>query len=261
MATWHYTAKSTSFGPVSAEDIRALYAAGKINDNTLLWNGSDRTEWTRYIEVPEFRGGSAPPIPASAVSDIWIWILVAVPIVGTIAEAWLANSYGFTLKPMETIILYSIVNCTLAYFDSEIVKKSGRSTNFGWAILVPIYLYMRSKRVGKPQHSLLVYVFTFVATIFLASGNFRVPFQFAASLPTCNDTASIDQIKEMFPRIPLNLANIPALDLKDIKTVSSSDDLVSCRATVIARGGTEMNVTYTITPQDGQFMYALNLAF
>lgn len=258
MTAWHYTANTMSYGPYGFEEMRSLFSNGTITSDTMVWDGE--TEWRRLADEPRLKGISMAVAPSSSINDVWAWLMAAVPIFGFVIESVLLSDAGFEPSFLMRLAAYIGVYVFLGYLDSKSLEESGREGDVTTSVLVPVYLYKRSRRLEKPQYPLALWITAFVVTIFLASGNFRAPFQFAANLPTCDDAVSIGQIKQLFPRIPLNLANIPALDLKNIKTVSSSNDLVSCRATVIAQGGTEMNVTYTITPQDGQFLYALNLA-
>lgn len=265
MADWHYSAKSSSFGPVSDDDLIKLYKSGGINENTLVWNQSRGGDWIRFREVPELnRGDGPPPLPASAVSDLWVWLFAAVPMIGYFAENIISQETDIDADTPAAILVYFAVYSALVALDSRVIRKSGRRDQVGgislWVIFVPIYLFVRAKRLAKSQITLAAWVASVTAVIFLSSGQIQNPFGFSASIPGCEDRVTTDYVKELFPQIPLNLAKMQALDVKSIETVSSSESLVSCRATVVATGGTELNVTYTISPKDGQFYYALNLA-
>jgi uncharacterized RDD family membrane protein YckC len=53
---WHYAADSASHGPVSAEELRALLAAGTLPRSTLVWRDGQE-EWQPASQIAEFSAG------------------------------------------------------------------------------------------------------------------------------------------------------------------------------------------------------------
>lgn len=52
---WHYVARDQQRGPIEQDDLIALYDAGNIDDNTLVWRPG-LSEWGRFVDQPELGG-------------------------------------------------------------------------------------------------------------------------------------------------------------------------------------------------------------
>lgn len=61
---WYYVDGNDRKGPLSADQIAALQAAGVINDTTLVWTDG-MTGWTPLADTPLHAGPSFPPIPGA----------------------------------------------------------------------------------------------------------------------------------------------------------------------------------------------------
>ena len=62
MADWHYAVGGQRQGPVAEHDLRNLIASGQIPATTLVWS-EGMPDWVAAGTLPQFSGGSIPPLP------------------------------------------------------------------------------------------------------------------------------------------------------------------------------------------------------
>ena len=262
--TWHYNLNGATLGPVSREDILALYGKGTVNEATLVWDSAEGGEWRKYGDVQSFRSNTVPPpLPAAAVSDKWIWAMVSIPVVGAILELVISESFGLDTGGVGFIICYVAMYGVFASQDADVIKASGRKgevgTIWGWVLFVPAYFFVRAKRLGKNQITLGAWIVSFVMGIFITEGPLSSQIYLGAGIPPCGSQASVAQVKTLFPQLPLNFVNLEAVDVTNIKTSSATSKKNSCSANVLATDGQEYSVVYTIEERGDQFYYLLNL--
>ena len=263
MTVWHYNLKGTPTGPTSAEGIANLYTNGTIDEDTLVWNAERGGAWTRLDQVPELRAlRTSPALPASAVSDVWVWAMVAVPVIGTLAEVVVSESSGASISLRAALFFYFIAYGTLAALDTCAIAKSGRTKKVGtigpFILLVPVYLFVRTQRLKKSFAVLAFWAVSTVIAGFIPSG-FISQYLYIGRLPSCSSQASIAQVKDLFPSLPIKIENIEAISLNDIETVLSETNKKACYASIFATDGNSYPVTYTIEEKGEQLLYLLNI--
>jgi hypothetical protein len=250
---------------VSLQDLKALFDNGAIYEDTLVWSVARGGDWAKYSDTFRDNGAaSAPPIPSSQITDLWVWCIAAVPILGAVIEAWVAASSKLPLNPLVIIAAYAATNGALAMLDTSAIRKSGRNDRSISAlafVLVPAYLFVRAKRLGRSQITLATWVLAIAASIYLPSDTILSYTNFSFSLPSCSSGTSVAQIKAIFPDIPVNLGKLPALEVQDIKTSSNTETLNSCTATVLTAGQTRIPISYTIEERNGQYYYYVQIEF
>ncbi|ASS56893.1 DUF4339 domain-containing protein [Rhizobium leguminosarum] len=163
MSDWHYTANGSTVGPVSGDELTRLYKAGKINEGTLVWNAVRAGEWAEYRTFSELHGTSGPPpLPTSMINDTWIWAMALVPAIGLLIERAFASGSHLGMQPEAWAFLYAITYLVLVALDGDAIRQSGRRQQVGtiwpWALLLPAYLYVRARRLGKPYYTLLTWI-------------------------------------------------------------------------------------------------------
>ncbi|KAF1685231.1 pilus assembly protein PilA [Pseudoxanthomonas broegbernensis] len=114
MHTWYYaTADGQRHGPLPAENLRALAAAGTIGPRTLVWReGLGQWQPLHAFHAELGLDGLPPPLPAAAVSQpprqgmsgcviavlVGVALLVLVPVVGILAAVALPAYHDYTLR-------------------------------------------------------------------------------------------------------------------------------------------------------------------
>ncbi len=245
-------------GPVEKDVVQRLFDEGALSDTSLVWNDSFGSEWRRIGDILDFRKTDGPPpLPLTAINDFWIWAIVAVPLIGSFVEH-IIQSNGEDIT--GAIVAYFIANSLFCYLDEKSIRNSGRKTPVSWGIgslLVPAYLFIRAKRLGKSQITLMAWIAALIAAAYIPQtmGSFYL----GLGVPDCESAASIAQVKEIFPKIPINIAHLLAKDLQDIKTISNTDKHRSCSAIVVVSNGARIPVRFTIDEVDGNFQYYLSI--
>ncbi|MBB2905807.1 hypothetical protein FHR76_002189 [Rhizobium sp. RAS22] len=259
MSEWYYTINGAKKGPVAVEALKNLFTEGTVNNDTLIWRNGFGSSWKKMGEVEELSDhAEPPPVPTSAINNTWIWMLAVVPLLGYCFEEVLSESYG-PLPDKAVLIGYFIANITFIILDQKKVEASGRSgiSSFFGALLVPFYIFTRNKRIGTNQTTLFVWIAGFLLATFGATG-FTMPY-LGLTTPTCNSAISVSQIKKIFPDIPINLANLGASDVKDIKHISKSGKIETCSATVLTTSGVSVPISYTIEDRGGEYLWYVQL--
>ncbi|MFS8050876.1 DUF4339 domain-containing protein [Rhizobium sp. BR 314] len=255
---WHYNLNGTSIGPVGREKLDGLIDDGTLNENTLVWNDTFGSDWRRIGDVSDFRDPSRPPpLPLSAVNDFWVWVIAFVPIIGTVIEAVVA---GNDMNTKGAVVGYAVANALFSYLDEKSIRKSGRKVPVSWGLglfLAPAYLFVRAKRLGKNQATLLVWVASIIASVYIPQALSGV--YLGVNIPSCSSSTSVSQIKDLFPRLPINIAHTGVVDVKNFSTLQETDTHRTCTATVEGTDGNSYPVKYTIDNRNNEYYYYLQL--
>ncbi|MDR1916655.1 MAG: DUF4339 domain-containing protein [Synergistaceae bacterium] len=169
-SNWFYKAEETRQGPFSEKEIRNLIEEKIISPDTVLCDAKNncylavRTEFSAYFPQQELTA-----ISAVAVSGVWIWVLIAIPI---FADLLNFAVYFAGKMPSRTAMLPLIA--ILVAMDGTVLQKAGFQpvkNALGYAVLFyPAYLFKRSRRLARKQTlfalSLLMFLFP-VATSFV----------------------------------------------------------------------------------------------
>ncbi len=257
MTDWHYSANGRKFGPLSREDLISHFADGRITGTTLVWTSEFGPSWKQYSDaIPDHHGTTPPPLPASAVNDFWAWCLTVVPIAGALVEVALQPS-----QEILTFILitYAAINGLVAFADQKAIEGSGRKRAPIWAaiLIVPLYLYLRNKWLGKRQITLAVWCLSFAASIYVTNG-FQNPLT-SLGLPSCSAAISTQKVSELFPQIPMNFVKLQVKDIRDIREVSNASGTRECTAQVVSNKDSTHAVRFTIENRGADFYYMLYL--
>ncbi|CDZ43107.1 Hypothetical protein NGAL_HAMBI1146_58800 [Neorhizobium galegae bv. officinalis] len=259
MANWHYSVNGRQAGPVTQEEIMSKFQKGDINEDTLVWNGALGATWKRYSEVSELQQPDIPPpLPPSAITDVWIWLLAIVPALGYFVENALSTTEG---DPPVVLLAYCVVNGTLGYFDERAIKQSGRrdrSTSF-WAaaLLVPVYLFSRNRRLRRNQFPLATWFAAVAFAVYAMNGSLNP--LLALGPTSCDAYASVAKVKELFPRIPLNVSKLDAKEVRNPRETSATPTIRTCAAEIVSPTGNIYDAEYTIERRDTDYYIMLRL--
>lgn len=154
------------FGPVTASELKSLFADGVVSGETLVWNARSGSDWKRYIELEEFKptaSNAPPPLPSYEVSDRFAWIMALTPAPLLVIHLWLISATGSGLNQATYLTLSLIVYLSCLAYDNRVVAEAGYGRKMRgagvWLILMPVaYLVARSKRLGKNFLPALVWI-------------------------------------------------------------------------------------------------------
>lgn len=235
----------------------SLFADGRITGTTLVWTPEFGPAWKQYSDaIMDHQGNTPPPLPASAVSDFWAWCLTIVPIAGALVK--------LVLQPGEEaltfiLIAYAAVNGLIAFADQKALENSGRKLAPIWAaiLIVPLYLYLRARRLEKKQITLAVWCLSFATSIYVTNG-FQNPLN-GFGVPSCSAKISTQKVSELFPQIPVNFVKLQVKELRDIRELSNANGTRECTAQVLSSKDSIHAVRFTIESRGAEFYYMLYL--
>jgi hypothetical protein len=255
---WYYSLNGVRIGPVERQEVENLINDGSLNENTLVWTDTFGPDWRRIGDLTDFHDSDLPPpLPVSAVNDFWIWLIAFVPVIGAAIETFVTDN---NVDTKGAIFGYLIANALFSYLDEKSIRESGRKVPASWGLgllLVPAYLFLRAKRLDKKQTVLLVWIASFIASVFVPGALSDV--YLGLNMPTCSSSASVSQIEDLFPQLPINISHIAVLEVKNFSTVQETPKHLTCTAVVEGTDGNSYPVQYTIDDRNNQYYYYLQL--
>lgn len=265
-ADWFYIVGGERLGPVAFSDLKALYEDGELSERTLVWTKDFADDWKRISEVTDIREDNEPPlVPTTEIPNRWLYMLVAVPLVMSLVEAGTteAGLEGFSAAdlPGLAFMLFFLANTIFALLDQNAVERSGRKDAvnglLGWILfLVPVYIYLRSKRTGLGVVPLLGWLGALIVGSFLTT-SFPGMVYLGSGLPTCESRTTNKMIMDLYPQIPLNFTRAEVVNIHKVAEINYSEALGQrqCTAVVQNTSGRGTPVVVTISEQDGQVFY------
>ena len=179
--TWYYEDHGKRNGPVSAEDLSALIKQTKIGYGDLVW-APGLADWQK-LEDTEWRDAlpGPPPLKGGRVPGLFVWLLAFAPLIGLVLEALVAGivyegdeaAIATAMSDSKFFYITLLLNILFAGLDSHKLKRAGYDTSkFGWwfLILVPVYIYLRSKHLKVSYAPFIVWMIAFLLLL-LASAS------------------------------------------------------------------------------------------
>ena len=95
-----------------------------------------------------------------------IIILVIAPLLGAVLQAIISNFTGASYGHL--MIIFLIVNISLAYYDADRLKLTGEySFSLGSPALVPLYLYRRAKLLNHSYSYAIVWTILCIGVVLI----------------------------------------------------------------------------------------------
>lgn len=157
---WFYDDGGSRKGPLSDGEMKDLVRANKIGYGTSVWRNG-LADWMpcEQSELKETLASVPPPLKRGAILDFWLWLLAISPL------GWLLID---TTEVSGWFVLGWIVNITLCALDARQIKAAGYPAPImWWSLLIPGYLFKRSRLVRGNQAPLIVWLVLFIAPAFL----------------------------------------------------------------------------------------------
>ena len=164
---WYYNVRGKRLGPVDTSQVHTLAAQCVIDNSTLVWR-EGFSEWIPLGQTTLKVASSAPPpLTGAAVSNGLVWTVAFVPILGTLLQYLIA---GMTeSNPNSLWFITLCLNIGICIADDKVLKNAGHDTKKfgGWACLVPVYLFKRSRALNQTPAYFIVWMICFVISFFL----------------------------------------------------------------------------------------------
>lgn len=232
MTSWHYAVNGAQVGPVTLEDMKAAISEGKISRPTKVWNGegdwqpAGDTQLAEHFPAPDT--ATPPPLHGDDVDNRFMWILVAVPIVGAFLDI------AFGLIHLIPVIDANIALCIL---DEKKLKAAGHKSPVHWSVfIVPVYLWKRADVLKHKKHYFGAWMAAFVLSMFIGT---------AGAQGMIEDTAC---------PIVTDIVQNQLYGSAECKAVTIEEEVTSgfYRATAILDNGNELRITIE---EDGDMIY------
>ena len=177
--SWFYTRGGQRLGPVTADKLRELLAARSIDGETPIWR-KGLADWQplRMTEFGVELQDSPPPVGASHVNNIAVWMLAFAPIAFVFIDAIV---YGYRVNHPEadqtflnslTWMIPFAINGGLGFGDERQLALAGHNTRYLKILafcLTPVYLFVRAKRVKQTPTYGYTWIGSFILAAILAS--------------------------------------------------------------------------------------------
>lgn len=173
---WHYEENGQRKGPVSAQEIEQLIAAGKITYGSMVWK-KGLSDWqpVENSGLKIFLQDSPPPLHGTMVNNTIVWTLAFAPILGYILEYFVAGAIHRNEVVAEMAAdagqywyITLILNLSLSYFDENRLRNAGVNTDKfkGMTWLIPVYLFQRAKYLKQNKAYFIVWLICFAFILF-----------------------------------------------------------------------------------------------
>lgn len=159
-AQWFYEDRGARIGPVVEAEIKALLRSRKIGHGTLVWH-TGMSDWVTVetSELKEELSSRPPPLARDRVSELWVWLIAASPIIWLLVDPTAING-GVAAYWFAVIILCAI--------DQNKLRSAGyQPTSMWWSLFLPGYFYFRSRVLKASQAPLIVWTLINVGLFFI----------------------------------------------------------------------------------------------
>ncbi len=191
--------------------------------------------------------------------DDWpAWMLVALSLILTPVN-YLIEALSLSTNSLSTVIAVGAF-VSLRNADKKAILAAGysRVPSAWWVLLFPGYLWQRASILGDSKRHFWLAILAFPLTtglIMVLDPSIR--HRFAGQL-TCSDVA--DDVKDIFNGMDLAKAPNPrARSVQQIAETGYDNSIRSCKGVVMLDGGGSRNVTFTLSPENGEMMIRLRV--
>ena len=183
MSEWYYTTNGLREGPVTDVVIQDLVQRGTIAADTQVWRkGMAAWQELRESELGSLVASEPPPISGELVNNTLVWVVAFLPLIFGTIEAVIAHdnqvnaiahfSFGFPESQMTDLpwFIPAGFNAVLCLWDETWVKRAGYGSNWQKLfaiVLVPVYLFVRAKRLKQRPSYAITWVCMMVLSLLL----------------------------------------------------------------------------------------------
>jgi hypothetical protein len=167
---WYYSQNGRRIGPVTFDAISDLITTQALTRDTPVWQ-EGMADWTPAsgTALNGLFGAvkTPPPLMGESVNNRIVWILAFAPIIGVLLAQVIAFAIGYPENEFPFIVI--LLNVGLSIADEKQLKKDGHNTKgMGfWVILVPVYLFVRARRLRQKNSYAIVWIVAFIISLFI----------------------------------------------------------------------------------------------
>jgi hypothetical protein len=144
---WSYRRNGAVEGPVSKEELKTLFEAGKITRQTLVRSSLVGGGWRRYKEIADRRSIAASHLPRS-VKNLWPWFVLGTPVALGLLDVYVMQSEGNALieenpwlghAPFALSILVILLWLGLIWNEVGKSEDNRAASMVLWVVIAPVY--------------------------------------------------------------------------------------------------------------------------
>jgi len=175
---WFYEESGERKGGIKHDELIKLIQSGNLSYGSVVWK-KGLPEWIK-LENTELREHleevSPPPLQGQHINNTVVWVLSFAPIIGYFLEVMMALAFNRNDRLAEQALNNShyfyvtlLLNIGLAYYDEQILSKSGCDTDKfkGMTWFIPVYLYQRAKYLKQNMSYFSVWLGSFILLLFV----------------------------------------------------------------------------------------------
>lgn len=246
MSDWYYYHENEKKGPVPADVIIDSVNQNGIPNNTKVWCEGMST-WVPYNQSPliaqskqrqEWPASVPPPIPLDEplkpvmVSNELIWILAFLPLIMLVLNQFIKD-------PLIGFIMAVAANTALIVADSIRIQNAGqKSPNVFWLLIVPVYIFLRSKVLRQSYAPFWVWIVLFIITILSTPVYWQ---EIGALIPQ-------KQVVDYHYTSPKS--TLIEFDLNNQDPIASGNLVTAIKKTNITSQETMINTSFPVVPED-----------
>lgn len=168
-SNWYYAEKGEKLGPFNLEELKDLVKKGKVSNDTKVWAGMGdwvpayQTALSGMFSAPS---DTPPPLTGAEVYNLYVWLVVAMPIVGALLELLFIDILG-----EASFLLYLVPNVVLCVLDERKLKAAGhQAPSSWWCLIIPVYLWKRATLLKQKRHYFWGWMAALVISFFITIG-------------------------------------------------------------------------------------------
>lgn len=174
---WFYEEDGEKKGPLTEKEIGGLVHTSALSGKTRVWK-QGFVDWKSVedTDLARFIDKSVPPVVK--VKNLWVWLIALLPLYSGLMWALMVGIYvgiagyratesGVGYVALVYLVLLFAFYVWLVNSDEKAIKKagySGKISSWAW-LIVPVYLYKRSKFLNQNFMFLFIWIGSFVASI------------------------------------------------------------------------------------------------
>ena len=180
----------------------------------------------------------------SQIDNTFVWLLVAVPVIGSVIENFLDGN-----SPLSnySLFCYVITNTILCVVDDRRLRAGSIRKPNVWAyFVVPAYLWLRASRLKHPPYYFWAWMLTFIASIYVYSANI------GGAVPNCDSKEVVALAEKAIrdaPLIKLSGFQIKGISMPAERRYDARNESRLCRAMLSHALGEEA-MQYTVEWHD-----------
>lgn len=235
MELWSYRRDGAIEGPVSKDDLKKLFEAGKITRQTLVRSSLVGGGWRRYEEIADRRTMAVSYLPRS-VRILGPWFVLGTPIALGLLDIYVMQSEGNALiednpwlghAPFALSIIVILLWLGLIWND---IRQSGGDNKGGsmvvWLVIAPVYQSM-----------------SWWATALVIS---LINFSFGFGLPSCQSDIARALVLNQFEKAAAKKGDVVTATFGDTQQQWVTDRIRMCGGKLISDKGQTFAVRYKI---------------